>query len=361
MLPLTRRGCVGLCRERQPAAWPPRQPAPRPGVCRGAPSRAHGAAPRPAARRGAAPSAVAHEGAPAAPAAAGAPAGAPPPHAPHHRAPPLPHAALLELAHAFVSVWFGGIAQGPTEAVVARLHGVLRDDVAVAPDGVRRLEEAHVSRRRAARGAGEGEPPNPRPRRRGGGQPAPREPRAGRRPPKPAPPPPNPLQGIGEVLAELERSHIEYPRSEHRPLLFAASEAGQRAYALVEGRYQDVGALPGHPATFRVTVRGGCGGLGAGGRGGRAGSRGRGAAPSPLRLLQARTTQLAQRPNQPPTVPPSPPPPPPQDGVPHFRARGGAVRRRGGRARCAAVAAAAADGGGQGRGGGRPGRGGLGG
>lgn len=61
-------------------------------------------------------------------------------------------------------------------------------------------------------------------------------------------------QGIGEVLAELERSHLEYPRSEHRPLLFAASEAAQRVYALVEGRYQDVGALPGHPATFRVTT-----------------------------------------------------------------------------------------------------------
>ena len=65
---------------------------------------------------------------------------------------------------------------------------------------------------------------------------------------------PNPSQGIGEVLAELERSHLEYPRSEHRPLLFAASEGAQRAYALVEGRYQDVGALPGHPAPFRVTT-----------------------------------------------------------------------------------------------------------
>lgn len=34
-------------------------------------------------------------------------------------------------------------------------------------------------------------------------------------------------------------------------MLYAASEQAQRVYALVEGRYQDVGALPGHPATFR--------------------------------------------------------------------------------------------------------------
>jgi hypothetical protein len=59
------------------------------------------------------------------------------------------------------------------------------------------------------------------------------------------------LQGLTEVLAELERAHLEYHRSEHRPMLYAASEQSQRVYALVEGRYQDVGALPGHPATFR--------------------------------------------------------------------------------------------------------------
>jgi hypothetical protein len=59
------------------------------------------------------------------------------------------------------------------------------------------------------------------------------------------------LQGLTEVLAELERAHLEYHRSEHRPMLYAASEHSQRVYALVEGRYQDVGALPGHPATFR--------------------------------------------------------------------------------------------------------------
>jgi len=34
-------------------------------------------------------------------------------------------------------------------------------------------------------------------------------------------------------------------------MLYAASAETQRAYALVEGTYQDVGALPGHPATFR--------------------------------------------------------------------------------------------------------------
>jgi hypothetical protein len=34
-------------------------------------------------------------------------------------------------------------------------------------------------------------------------------------------------------------------------MLYAASEQSQSVYALVEGRYQDVGALPGHPATFR--------------------------------------------------------------------------------------------------------------
>lgn len=54
-----------------------------------------------------------------------------------------------------------------------------------------------------------------------------------------------------EVLAELERAHLEYHRSEHRAMLYAANAASQRVYALVEGRYQDVGALPGHPATFR--------------------------------------------------------------------------------------------------------------
>jgi hypothetical protein len=36
-------------------------------------------------------------------------------------------------------------------------------------------------------------------------------------------------------------------------MLYAASVEQQRAYALVEGRYQDVGALPGHPATFRIS------------------------------------------------------------------------------------------------------------
>lgn len=59
------------------------------------------------------------------------------------------------------------------------------------------------------------------------------------------------LQGLHEVLSELERAHLEYHRSEHRPMLYAASPDAQRAYALVEGTYQDVGALPGHPATFR--------------------------------------------------------------------------------------------------------------
>jgi hypothetical protein len=60
-------------------------------------------------------------------------------------------------------------------------------------------------------------------------------------------------QGLIEVLAELERAHLEYHRSEHRPMLYAASPEAQRAYALVEGTYQDVGALPGHPATFRIS------------------------------------------------------------------------------------------------------------
>lgn len=55
------------------------------------------------------------------------------------------------------------------------------------------------------------------------------------------------------MLAELERAHLEYHRSEHRPMLYAASPGVQRAYALVEGTYQDVGALPGHPATFRIS------------------------------------------------------------------------------------------------------------
>jgi hypothetical protein len=59
------------------------------------------------------------------------------------------------------------------------------------------------------------------------------------------------LQGLPEVLAELERSHLEYPHSTHQPMLYAANPSSQRVYALVEGRYQDVGALPGHPATFR--------------------------------------------------------------------------------------------------------------
>jgi hypothetical protein len=36
-------------------------------------------------------------------------------------------------------------------------------------------------------------------------------------------------------------------------MLYAASPEVQRAYALVEGTYQDVGALPGHPATFRIS------------------------------------------------------------------------------------------------------------
>lgn len=120
-----------------------------------------------------------------------------------HRGPPLTHAQLLDVAHKFVGHWFSGISGGPSEAVLTQLNNLLVPDVIVEADGVRRLERA---------------------------------------------------QGISEVLAELERSHLEYPRSEHRPLLFAASEEGQRSYALVEGRYQDVGALPGHPATFRVTT-----------------------------------------------------------------------------------------------------------
>lgn len=62
-----------------------------------------------------------------------------------------------------------------------------------------------------------------------------------------------PHQGLHEVLAELERAHLEYHRSEHRPMLYSASPEVQRAYALVEGTYQDVGALPGHPATFRIS------------------------------------------------------------------------------------------------------------
>lgn len=61
------------------------------------------------------------------------------------------------------------------------------------------------------------------------------------------------MQGLHEVLAELERAHLEYHKSEHRPMLYAASPTTQRAYALVEGTYQDVGALPGHPATFRIS------------------------------------------------------------------------------------------------------------
>lgn len=60
-------------------------------------------------------------------------------------------------------------------------------------------------------------------------------------------------EGLHEVLAELERAHLEYHRSEHRPMLYAANPEVQRAYALVEGTYQDVGALPGHPATFRIS------------------------------------------------------------------------------------------------------------
>jgi hypothetical protein len=36
-------------------------------------------------------------------------------------------------------------------------------------------------------------------------------------------------------------------------MLYAASPQVQRAYALVEGTYQDVGAMPGHPATFRIS------------------------------------------------------------------------------------------------------------
>jgi hypothetical protein len=61
------------------------------------------------------------------------------------------------------------------------------------------------------------------------------------------------MQGLHEVLAELERAHLEYHRSEHRPMLYSASPDVQRAYSLVEGTYQDVGALPGHPATFRIS------------------------------------------------------------------------------------------------------------
>jgi hypothetical protein len=63
-----------------------------------------------------------------------------------------------------------------------------------------------------------------------------------------------PRDGVVELLAELERAHLEYHASQHRPLLYAASVEAQRAYALVEGRHQDVGALPGRPATFRHAV-----------------------------------------------------------------------------------------------------------
>ncbi|KAF8059445.1 ABCA9 [Scenedesmus sp. PABB004] len=120
-------------------------------------------------------------------------------------APPLSRQALLDLGASFVRLWFAGIAKGP-QAVEDGLGGILERGVVLTADGVRQLDDAH---------------------------------------------------GLTQVLAELERAHLEYHRSEHRPMLYAASAASQRVYALVEGRYQDVGALPGHPATFR-RARGRC-------------------------------------------------------------------------------------------------------
>eukprot|EP00878_Enallax_costatus_P001041 GHUV01001176.1.p1 GENE.GHUV01001176.1~~GHUV01001176.1.p1 ORF type:complete len:762 (+),score=253.99 GHUV01001176.1:257-2287(+) len=115
--------------------------------------------------------------------------------------PPLNHQQLLDLGATFVKCWFTGIAKGP-QAVEDPLSSIIDEHATLKGDSVRLLEDQ---------------------------------------------------QGFVEVLAELERAHLEYHRSEHRPMLYAASEASQRVYALVEGRYQDVGALPGHPATFRIS------------------------------------------------------------------------------------------------------------
>jgi len=58
--------------------------------------------------------------------------------------PPLTHTQLLDMAHRFVGTWFSGISRGPTEAVVAQLNGLVRPDVVIEADGVRRLERAEV-------------------------------------------------------------------------------------------------------------------------------------------------------------------------------------------------------------------------
>ncbi|KAF6266063.1 hypothetical protein COO60DRAFT_1456763 [Scenedesmus sp. NREL 46B-D3] len=114
---------------------------------------------------------------------------------------PFTQQQLLDLGAKFVGSWFAGIAKGP-QAVEESLSGILDSNVLLVADRVRQLQDQ---------------------------------------------------AGLTEVLAELERAHLEYHRSEHRPMLYAASEQSQCVYALVEGRYQDVGALPGHPATFRVS------------------------------------------------------------------------------------------------------------
>lgn len=114
---------------------------------------------------------------------------------------PFTKQQLLDVAATFVKLWFAGIAKGP-QAVEQELAAILSSDVLIKADRVKHFRDT---------------------------------------------------QGLHEVLGELERAHLEYHRSEHRPMLYAASAETQRAYALVEGTYQDVGALPGHPATFRIS------------------------------------------------------------------------------------------------------------
>jgi len=169
----------------------------------------------------------------------------PPPHPPPPARPTRPE--LLAAVRRFVETAFRAVREGP-DAAAPDLAAQLHPAVTLAADPVRRSREA---------------------------------------------------RGVGALLSELGRLHAEYgPGAAHRPILFGASagdegEGGEgeggpppprpspsspssppsslraaglgspaappppqrpRGYALLEARYQDVNALPGHPATFRVST-----------------------------------------------------------------------------------------------------------
>lgn len=63
-----------------------------------------------------------------------------------------------------------------------------------------------------------------------------------------------PRRGLAALAASLEREHLEYCQLSYQLIAMAACEASGAAFALVETRLQDVGALDSaHPATYRIS------------------------------------------------------------------------------------------------------------